>query len=174
MRVRRLVVEDIRSYERADLSLGPGLTAFVGGNGAGKTNLLEAVHLLARGESPRARDDAEIVRWGATVARASATVERAQDERGERRVEMVLFAPPPGERRRPRRYLMDGAPKRADEVVGEIVVVAFFPEDVELLAQAPSARRRYLDAMIAQVDRRHREETREYQRVLEQRNALLR
>lgn len=171
MRVRRLAVEDIRSYERADLTLGPGLTTFVGGNGAGKTNLLEVVHLLARGESPRARDDAEIVRWGATMARASATVERAE---GERRVEMLLFAPLPGERRRPRRYLMDGAPKRADEVVGEIVVVAFFPEDVELLAQAPSARRRYLDAMIAQVDRRHREETREYQRVLEQRNALLR
>ena len=64
--------------------------------------------------------------------------------------------------------------KRADEAIGELAVVSFFPEDVQLLAEAPSARRRYLDAMVGQVYRRHRSETREYQRVLEQRNSLLR
>ena len=172
MRVARLALEDFRSYDRADLPLGRGATAFVGPNGAGKTNLLEAIHLLARGDSPRARDDAEMVRWGAAMARVTADIEGPAD--GPSRVETLLFAPAAGERRRPRRYLADGAPKRADEVVGRIVVVAFFPEDVQLLSEAPSARRRYLDAMIGQVDRRHRAESREYQRVLEQRNALLR
>ena len=87
---------------------------------------------------------------------------------------MILFSPPEGERRRPRRYLLDGAGKRADEAIGEIAVVSFFPEDVQLLAEAPSARRRYLDAMVGQVHRRHRADLRDYQRVLEQRNALLR
>ena len=171
MRVTELALEDFRSYERIRLELGPGLTAFVGPNGQGKTNLLEAVHLLARGDSPRARDDQEMVRWGAVLARASATVERAEDEK---RVEVLLFAPPPGERRRPRRYLVNGAGKRAEDALGTIVVVAFFPEDVELLTAAPAARRRYLDAMIGQVDRAHRSDTREYARVVEQRNALLR
>ncbi len=171
MRVTHLVLEDFRSYDRADITLAPGLTAFVGPNGSGKTNLLEAVHLLARGDSPRARDDAEMVRWGAGMARVVGEVHR-DDERA--RVETLLFAPVPGERRRPRRYLVDGAAKRAVDALGRIVVVAFFPEDVELLSEAPSARRRYLDAMIAQVDRRHRADTRDYQRVLEQRNALLR
>jgi DNA replication and repair protein RecF len=170
VRVRRLLLEDFRSYDVADIELAPGITAFVGPNGAGKTNVLEAIHLLARGYSSRARDDTELVRWGAAMARVAAEVEREEP----RRVEVVLFAPPPGERRRPRRYLADGASKRADDVLGETVVVAFFPEDVELLAEAPSGRRRYIDAMIAQVDRRHRAEMREYQRVLEQRNALLR
>ena len=171
MRIVELAVEDFRSYAMLDLTLAPGITAFVGANGAGKTNVLEAVHLLARGDSPRVHDDRELVRWGATMARVRAVVARAE---GERRVEMVLFSPPEGERRRPRRFLLDGAGKRPDDVAGELVVVAFFPEDVELLGAAPSARRRFLDAMLGQVDRTHRRESRELQRVLEQRNALLR
>lgn len=170
MRVRRLVLEDFRSYDRAEIDLAPGITALVGPNGSGKTNLLEAIHLLARGDSPRARDDAELVRWGATVARVAADAEGD----GTSRIEVVIVAPAGGERRRARRYLIEGAAKRAEEALGRIVVVAFFPEDVDLLREAPAARRRYLDAMIAQVDRAHRADGRAYQRVLEQRNALLR
>jgi DNA replication and repair protein RecF len=171
MNVRRLLLEDFRSYDRSEIRLGPGMTVFVGPNGAGKTNILEAVHLVARGDSPRARDESEMIRWGAAMARVAADTGGDGDTA---RVETLLFEPAAGERRRPRRYLVDGVAKRAEDAIGRIVVVAFFPEDVALLAEAPSARRRYLDAMIAQVDRRHRADTRAYQRVLEQRNALLR
>ncbi len=171
MRVTALALEDFRSYAQAELPLARGATAFIGPNGAGKTNLLEAIHLIARGDSPRARDDTEMVRWGATTARVRTDVDRAEDHR---RIETLLFAPPEGERRRPRRYMFDGAGKRSEEAVGELVVVAFFPEDVELLGAAPSARRRFLDAMLGQIDRAHRREMRELQHVLEQRNALLR
>ena len=171
MRVGRVLLEDFRSYARTERVLAPGVTALVGRNGAGKTNVLEAIHLIARGDSPRAHDDSDLVRWGANTARVSARVERVDDART---VDVLLFAPPDGERRRPRRYLLDGAGKRADEAIGELAVVSFFPEDVQLLAEAPSARRRYLDAMVGQVHKRHRAESREYGRVLEQRNALLR
>ena len=171
MRVARLLLDDFRSYARADVALAPGITALVGRNGAGKTNVLEAIHLAARGDSPRAHDDSELVRGGAQTARGSARIERIDDAVT---VDVLLFAPASGERRRPRRYLLDGAGKRADEAIGELAVVSFFPEDVQLLAEAPSARRRYLDAMVAQVQRPHRRDLREYQRVVEQRNALLR
>ena len=171
MRVTDLALEDFRSYAEVTLALGRGITAFVGRNGAGKTNLLEAIHLAARGDSPRAHDDTELVRWGTQNGRVRVEVDRAE---GHRRIELVLFSPPEGERRRPRRYLLDGAGKRADDVAGELVVVAFFPEDVDLLGAAPGARRRYLDAMLSQIERAHRRETRELQRVIEQRNALLR
>ncbi len=170
MKVRHLAVEEFRSYTRAEIGLAPGITAFIGPNGAGKTNLLEAIHIAARGDTPRSRNDAEIVRWGAQVGRIRVDLARVEDER---RVEAILFGTVPGQRRKPRRWLLDGAGKRADDALGEIATVAFFPEDVQLLGEAPSARRRYLDTMVAQVDRRHRVETREYQRVLEQRNALL-
>ncbi len=171
MRVGALTLEDFRSYALAEIALAHGTTALVGPNGAGKTNVLEAIHLVARGDSPRSHDDTELVRWGANTARIRLEVERAE---GHRRLETLLFAPPEGERRRPRRYLVDGAGKRADDVAGELVVVAFFPEDVELFGAAPGARRRFLDAMLGQLDRAHRRDLRELARVLEQRNALLR
>ena len=171
MRVAAIGLEDFRSYEDRTIDLAPGATAFVGPNGAGKTNILEAVHLIARGESPRAGDDAEMIRWGASLARV--TVEACKND-DQTRLEVTLFAPAADVRRRPRRYTADGAPRRADDVVGTVAVVAFFPEDTDLLASAPSARRRYLDAMVAQVDRSHRADTRAYANVLTQRNALLR
>ena len=180
MRVAAIGLEDFRSYEDRKLEFTPGVTAFVGPNGAGKTNVLEAVHLVARGESSRAGEDAEMIRWGAPLARVAVDACKAASRSGpaaaeERtRLEVTLFAPAVDTRRRPRRYTADGAPRKADDVVGAIAVVAFFPEDTDLLASAPSARRRYLDAMVAQVDRSHRADTRAYANVLTQRNALLR
>ena len=171
MRVAAIGLEDFRSYEDRRIDLAPGATAFVGPNGAGKTNILEAVHLIARGESSRAGDDAEMIRWGAPLARVTVEACKADDQT---RLEVTLFAPTVGARRRPRRYTADGAPRRTDDVVGTVAVVAFFPEDTDLLASAPSARRRYLDAMVAQVDRAHRADTRAFANVLTQRNALLR
>jgi DNA replication and repair protein RecF len=171
VRVAAIALEDFRCYEDRRIEVAPGVTAFVGPNGAGKTNILEAVHLIARGDSSRAGDDAEMVRWGASLARVGIEACRA-DERT--RLEVTLFAPAADVRRRPRRYTADGAPRRADDVIGKIAVVAFFPEDTDLLTSAPSARRRYLDAMVAQVDRTHRADTRAYANVLTQRNALLR
>src|SRR5712691_3693686 len=119
MRVTAIVLEDFRSYSRATIPVAPGLTAFIGPNGAGKTNLLEAVQLVARGDSSRAGDDTEMIRWGASLARAA--VELATNEEA-RRLEVTLFAPTPDARRRPRRYLADGAPKRADDVLGTVTV----------------------------------------------------
>jgi DNA replication and repair protein RecF len=171
VRIHRVLLEDFRSYDRIELELPAAICAFVGANGAGKTNLLEAVYLLATGDSPRAGEDADLVRWGADVARAGVEVDRAGEHR---RVETLLFAPRAGERRRARRYLVDGAGKRAEDAVGELAVVAFFPEEVELFSAAPAVRRRAIDATVVQVERPHRRETRQLQRVLEQRNALLR
>jgi DNA replication and repair protein RecF len=171
MRVTSLALEDFRSYTQREVAFAPGTTAFIGPNGAGKTNILEAVHVVARGDSSRANDDAEMIRWGSAFSRIGIEIERAGEHA---RLDVTLFAPTAGARRRPRRYTTDGAPRRADDVIGAFTVVAFFPEDTELLASAPSARRRYLDAMVAQVDRGHRADTRAFARVLQQRNALLR
>src|SRR5437762_11453707 len=114
MRVAAIELEDFRSYGDRRLDLAPGVTAFVGPNGAGKTNILEAVHLVARGESSRASDDAEMIRWGREFARVAVELDGEEDQR---RLDLTLFAPAAGVRRRPRRYTTDGAPRRADDVI---------------------------------------------------------
>src|SRR5438876_11637823 len=101
MHVAAIELEDFRSYRDRRLDLAAGVTAFVGPNGAGKTNILEAVHLVARGESSRAGDDAEMIRWGAPLARVAVDACRADDRA---RLEVTLFAPAGAVRRRPRRY----------------------------------------------------------------------
>ncbi|HKC91070.1 MAG TPA: AAA family ATPase, partial [Candidatus Limnocylindria bacterium] len=108
MRVAAIALEDFRSYEDRTIDLAPGVTAFVGPNGAGKTNILEAVHLIARGESSRAGDDAEMIRWGAPLARVAVDACRAEDRS---RLEVTLFAAALDARRRPKRYTADGAPR---------------------------------------------------------------
>src|SRR5260370_36468473 len=105
MRVARLLIEDFRSYARVERAIAPGVTALVGRNGAGKTNVLEAVHLIARGDSPRARDDAELGRWGANTARVSAR--RARGDAAPS-VDGALFAPPEGRRPPPPARLVGG------------------------------------------------------------------
>src|SRR5438094_882515 len=102
MRRTAIALEDFRSYSSATIALAPGLTAFIGPNGAGKTNLLEAVHVVARGDSSRAGDDAEMIRWGASVARVA--VETASEDGASRWLEVTLFAPAPEARRRSRRF----------------------------------------------------------------------
>src|SRR5438309_6726007 len=117
MRVAAIELEDFRSYEDRRIDLAAGVTAFVGPNGAGKTNILEAVHLIARGESSRAGDDTEMIRWGAPLARVAVDACKSEERT---RLEMTLFAPAADVRRRPRRYTADGAPRRADDVVGTV------------------------------------------------------
>src|SRR5438445_331717 len=111
MRVAAIILEDFRSYSRATVPVAPGLTAFVGPNGAGKTNLLEAVHLVARGDSARAGDDAEMIRWGAPLARAAVEVATNEETR---RLEVTLFAPTADARRRRGRGAAPGIPRRRD------------------------------------------------------------
>jgi DNA replication and repair protein RecF len=171
VRARRLILEDFRSYAALDLVLDDGTTLLVGPNGAGKTNLLEALAVLALGISPRTSDDVDLVRWGAALARIRADIVQPE---GERRVEAMVFAPAVGERRRPKRFAIDGVPRRVAEVAGELRVVAFFPDEMALLTDAPAARRRYLDAVIGQSDGRYRRTASDLARVINQRNALLR
>src|SRR5712691_10942923 len=129
MRLAAIALEDFRNYSRATITLAPGLTALVGPNAAGQPNLLEAVHVVARGDSSRAGDDAEMIRWGASLARVAVDV--TNEDGTARRLEVMLFAPAPDARRRSRRYAADGAPKRADDVLGAVTVVAFFPQDTD-------------------------------------------
>jgi DNA replication and repair protein RecF len=184
MRLTHLALQHFRNYERLSLDLGPGVTVFHGDNGQGKTNLLEAIYFLATTRSPRSGSDRELISLAErsepiAFARLEARVQR---EDGELHVEMLLRLAPTeasANGRGPSSHIVktirvNGLPSRAAQLVGQVNVVYFAPEDVALVSGAPSGRRRYLDITNSQVSPIYLRTLQRYQRVLLQRNTLLR
>jgi|SRR5579884_4313383 len=190
MYVERLRLLDFRNYRDLDLALPRGLVVFTGRNAQGKSNLLEAVSLIATSKSFRTNSEREAVRWGATglFARVDATVARRS---GPLHVELVvadtgaplegaparaaapgLPAPPAAPFRK--RIKVNGAPRRAMDLLGQVTVVIFAPTDLDLVIGSPSQRRRFLDMTLCQVHPAYCRALSQYQKVVAQRAALLR
>ncbi len=172
MRVTRLLLEDFRSYERAELLPDARLTIVAGANGAGKTNLLEAIHVAVAGRSHRAAADGELVRHGRPFARVRLDLAGAADEDGARLELLLPGESAPAEVRK--RLLLNGLPRRTSSVHDTVRSVLFRPEEMLLLVGSPGERRRFLDGILVQRDRRAARDLAELSRVLAQRNALLR
>lgn len=180
MHLARLSLRRFRSWRALDLELPPGLILISGPNASGKTNLIEAIYLLASLRSSRASVDGEMIAWrggdsGPDVLRAAG---RAQTSEGPVEVEVSIAAREGSARdgapATSKRIRVNGVPKRASEALGAIRAVQFSTLDTELLTGASSGRRRYLDLAIAQTDSAHTAALSRYQRALTQRNALLR
>ena len=167
MRLLSLELRNYRNYGRLHLEPGPRLNVFLGANGQGKTNLLESVALLALSTSPRARKESELVGPVAAETRIAALVEGA-GHRSEIRISIRVE----GDRAR-RRIEVDGRPRRAVDLPGLFRVTLFWPDDLNLVKAGPEHRRRLLNEMLVQVRPGYARTLSRYQRVLLQRNALL-
>ena len=168
MNIANLTLQNFRSYSKKTFSFSPETTLIVGPNTAGKTNILEAIMFFATGKSFRADQDREAVRWGSELARVCA---RISDET---ELEIVLTQGEVAGATAPiKKYLVNGVPRRQVDFVGNLRVVLFWPEHLELVTDSPSLRRRYLDSVLAQVDREYRRSLLSYERGLRQRNRLL-
>ena len=166
MRVAHLSLTDFRSYPTADLALEPGVTTFLGRNGNGKTNLVEAVCYLSTLSSHRAATDGPLVRAGADRA-----VVRADVVRDDRHA-LIELEVNPGRANRAR--INRGVVPRARDVLGLVRVVLFAPEDLALVKGDPDGRRRNLDELLTLRAPRLAGVRADYDRVLKQRNTLLR
>ena len=165
MHVAHLTLHDFRSYADLEVELGPGATAFVGRNGQGKTNLVEAVDYLSRLGSHRVATDAPLVRAGAERAVVRAAVVRD----GRTAVLEVEIAPGRSNRARVNRSVLP----RARDLLGLVRTVVFSPEDLTLVKGDPSDRRRFLDDLLVLRTPRLAGVRSDYDRVLRQRNSLL-
>ncbi|MFB0625811.1 DNA replication/repair protein RecF [Streptomyces sp. AB3(2024)] len=165
MHVSHLSLADFRSYARAEVPLAPGVTAFVGPNGQGKTNLVEAIGYLATLGSHRVSSDAPLVRMGADRA-----VVRAAVTQGERR-QLVELELNPGRANRAR--INRSSQVRPRDVLGIVRTVLFAPEDLALVKGDPGERRRFLDELVTARSPRMAAVRSDYERVLKQRNTLL-
>jgi DNA replication and repair protein RecF len=166
VRLERLEVVDFRNHDRAAVDLPAGVSVLVGANGVGKTNLLEAVGYLATLGSHRVGQDASLIRAGAASAVIRAAVQRA----GRRLLVDVELRPGTGVRGR-----VNGAPvPRARDLLGVVRATLFAPEDLGLVRGDPEERRRFLDTLATQRLPRYHGSRQDYDRVLRQRNTLLR
>ncbi len=180
MYLSHLTLNDFRNYRQLELSPGPGLYLFYGENAQGKTNLLEAVAMLATSNSFHAASDREIVNWQAPdhVARVTAVVER---QSGEVKIEIVIVDPTPAngaefvvpENRQRKRIKINNVPKKSMDLVGQVTVVLFSPTDLRLVDGPPEERRRFLDRGLCQMQPRYCQALVKYRKVITQRSALL-
>jgi DNA replication and repair protein RecF len=180
MYLSHLTLNDFRNYKQLDLSPGPGLYLFYGENAQGKTNLLEAVAMLATSNSFHAASDREIVNWDAPdhVGRVTAMVERTS---GEVKIEIVIVDPVPSngtpsmvpDNRQRKRIKINNVPKKSMDLVGLVTVVLFAPSDLRLVDGPPEERRRFLDRGLCQMQPRYCQALVKYRKVITQRSALL-
>lgn len=162
--LKSLELEDFRNYERLrlDFKTAAGLTYLIGDNGQGKTNLLEAIYMLALGKSFRVSDEESLIKWGADFGRVRGIFEGST-------MEIFLGKPP-----QPKRvFKINEVKSSAVNFVGRLRAVFFHPEDLNVLYLGPDLRRRYLDIMILQKDRAYFAALRKFKRLKEQRNSLL-
>ena len=167
MRLRRLQLKNHRNYASLDLEPGPGVNVFIGANGQGKTNLLEAVAMLALSSSPRARREVELVGPVAPASRIEALVDS-----GALKLELAISLNVEGERAR-RTIEVDGVRRRAFDLPGHFRVTLFWPDDLGLVKGGPELRRRFLNQLLVQVEPGYARALAGLRRVLEQRNSLL-
>lgn len=166
-----LFLQNFRSYPKKTFTFSSETTLIVGPNTAGKTNILEAIMFLATGKSFRADMDREAVRWGEEISRLNAKCQMLNDEC---ELELMLTnGEVQGARVPLKKYMVNGVPRRQVDFVGNLRVVLFWPEHLELVTDSPSLRRRYLDSVLVQVDREYRRNLMSYERGLRQRNRLL-
>ncbi|MFF4228796.1 DNA replication/repair protein RecF [Streptomyces sp. NPDC001820] len=165
MHVTHLSLADFRSYARVEVPLDPGVSVFVGANGQGKTNLVEAVGYLSTLSSHRVSSDAPLVRMGADRA-----VIRAAVTQGERS-QLIELELNPGKANRAR--INRSSQVRPRDVLGIVRTVLFAPEDLALVKGDPGERRRFLDELVTARSPRMAGVRSDYERVLKQRNTLL-
>jgi DNA replication and repair protein RecF len=179
MYLSHLSLANYRNYARLELSLPPGPVLVYGDNAQGKTNLLEAIYVLATGRSPYTQTDRQLINWSVEnelmpYARLVAAFETAASRR---QVEIILvkIATHGGNQDRLQKTIkLDGVPRRAFDLIGQVPMVIFSPRDIDLIIGSPGGRRRYLDVTLCQLDAAYCRTLSQYQHVIAQRNHLLR
>ena len=187
MYLQHLTLLNFRSYRQLDMDLPRGPVVLHGDNAQGKTNFLEAVYLLSIAKSFRADNERQVVNQEGAYIEGQAMVAgrfQARDEALDVRVGFQCLWPPDADREGPKegdpqyqvrkRIRVNGTPTTAARMMGLASAVLFSATDIDLVFGAPSVRRRFLDILISQADRQYLRSLQRYQRVLYQRNQLLR
>ncbi|WEK54247.1 MAG: DNA replication/repair protein RecF [Candidatus Cohnella colombiensis] len=164
MQLKSLELRGYRNYDSLKLATEAGVNIFIGPNAQGKTNLIEAIHVLALTKSHRTSKDKELIGWNATTASIHADMER---KLGSVNLELMLSA-------QGKKAKINGLEQRKlSSFVGTLNVVLFAPEDLDIVKGAPGVRRRFMDMEIGQVHPGYLYDMQQYQKIVQQRNNYL-
>ena len=164
MKLLSLRAQNFRNFEKLELDFAKSVNAFVGKNARGKTNILEAVALLAFGKSFRTSSEKSLRKIGTDFFRIEAVAKNSRNEK--LRIEIAATTTA-------KSFKLNGKKITASELVGNFPIVSFAPEDLNLLLLAPGLRRRHLDILLAQTSRKYLRALAKYSKALKNRNALL-
>ena len=168
MMIQSLKLRDFRNYQELEITPHPGVNILFGQNGSGKTNLLEAIHYCALGRSHRTSQDKEVVSKGADFAAVGVQLQKSST----RMDIQVKLTPNDGKKKSV--FVDRKRANRLSDLMGHVQCVIFSPEDLMLVKEGPAIRRRYLDMMLSQLSTAYFTALQQYQKALDQRNALLR
>lgn len=156
---------NFRNFSEKLITFSENITVIVGHNAVGKTNILESIFLLSTGKSFKAKIEEEMVLYNQELARVKGKI-------GENKLEVVITAGPLRQVTR-KKLLVNGVPKRLLDFAANFHVVLFAPQDMDLVTESPSLRRRFLDTLLSQSDYEYRRNLLSYEKGLRQRNKLL-
>ena len=165
MHIQQLTLHNFRNYLRESLQLDPGLNIFVGDNAQGKTNLLEAIYVLSLSKSYRTTRETELIQQGVGASRAIVTAEVVRLAA----LDLAVVV----SHTDTKRLLVNQKSTTANSFLGRLNTVLFIPDSLQLVKGSPGDRRRFLDVQICQIDPIYRTTLLKYQRVVRQRNSLL-
>lgn len=171
MYLNQISLQNFRSYTKSRFVFNSQTTFILGPNTSGKSNLMEAIYLLASGKSFRAEKDANMVAFGKEIGRVSGSAE--QNSEVVKLEVMVTTGMVAGIRTQFKKFMINGVAKRRSDFVGMLPAVIFCPSDLDIIILSPSFRREFLDSVLEQVDREYRSAKSEYDKGIRQRNALL-
>jgi len=166
MTLKKIKLTNFRNHRSSILNLSP-TTIIIGPNAAGKTNILEAIYILSRGKSFRAEHDKDTIREGSEFAQIQAEV----FNENERIVLKVIFSLQKGYLSK--KFLVNGVARRQFDFTSNFVSVLFTPHDIELITSSPASRRKYVDSILYQADKKYRTALSTYEKALKRRNRML-
>ncbi|NCN58701.1 DNA replication and repair protein RecF [Candidatus Microgenomates bacterium] len=171
MFIQNIKLHNFRVYNDHMFKFSPTLTTIVGPNTAGKTNILEAIYLLATGKSFRALVEKAVIAHESELARIEGFI---TNQNGKQELTIITTnGTTNGTRTAGKRYLVNGVGKQKSNFVGEFNAVVFSPEDIQLITGSPARRRNFLDSVLIQTDRKYAHALTEYEKAIRRRNKLL-
>lgn len=168
MFLNKLKLTNFRNYSSLSLEFDKKPTIFLGNNGVGKTNILEAVYLLSTGKSQRVVEELEFIKQGEEFSNVQCTIENVQKEETKLEVAIQFMEGQFG-----KRVKVNGVARRVVDFIGNLPAVIFYPSDINMVTGAPSLRRWHLDLSLAQMDTNYKKSLTLYEQVVTNRNKVL-